>query len=685
MTIGFDRPTGAAADVAELEYISALMQTRMPNLRLDGSIREEDIVLFLSSRYGIQVSPVEIRKVVMNGLGGGDGDDVCIDLMELVAMLLIPTLIKAAAAASRDSSAASAAAVNEATSTGTAGHCEEAEGESGGSASDNENSDPKIQEAKKEVVEESADSPTNRANTHGSSTRVVGGRNISNTNHAGGDAMSNDEARRRPQEPHPDLLAYVLKMILHDVTGDSNPKPLNVKLIQDIFLSYGEVELANDEILLQDMLKAAAGPDVDTSRCRLDDREFIFEIDAFARALTNDVKLYDITNEVRQTTNYFDVFRSHQSTHKIDVQPDLERNVPGEHDGRNDAQQVEIRAVKKKWTASALDMAAGTFRSKLLVVILWVGLVVSYFAYYYDDTNNLYEDCQKEDIENGPGSPEAFLCRVIASIVRWFAIFFSAGFYGLGFVGLGSLGNAIERQGRAAYILPWVGIFFILVFTATSWIDERQPDADAEDHLLYEVTLLLGYMAVAVKIYDFIALCIPPRVLQQKERLAHFFTPLTFKAESSLKQSAAFKMNKLVGNALDLQKVNEKESVIDTHYGQALLAYAKLGEKSEHIGGFKWVWDQIWTGDLFRKEGVWLSARLLAGNTSIILASIWVLTSGGKLKIDANAPHKFHSLFWSLHQFILPAQLLWHSFPCDLLSFSHYICSDPHTANGPRI
>ena len=106
--------------------------------------------------------------------------------------------------------------------------------------------------------------------------------------------MSNDEAKRRPQEPHPDLLAYVLKMILHDVTGDSNPKPLNVKLIQDIFLSYGEVELANDEILLRDMLKAAAGPDVDTSRCRLDDREFIFEIDAFARALTNDVKLYDI-------------------------------------------------------------------------------------------------------------------------------------------------------------------------------------------------------------------------------------------------------------------------------------------------------------------------------------------------------------------------------------------------------
>jgi hypothetical protein len=37
MTIGFDRPSGAAADVKELEYIVALHQTCFP-LRKDGSI-----------------------------------------------------------------------------------------------------------------------------------------------------------------------------------------------------------------------------------------------------------------------------------------------------------------------------------------------------------------------------------------------------------------------------------------------------------------------------------------------------------------------------------------------------------------------------------------------------------------------------------------------------------------------
>lgn len=36
MTISFDRPIGAPADVKELEYVSALTQTCMPDLRVNG-------------------------------------------------------------------------------------------------------------------------------------------------------------------------------------------------------------------------------------------------------------------------------------------------------------------------------------------------------------------------------------------------------------------------------------------------------------------------------------------------------------------------------------------------------------------------------------------------------------------------------------------------------------------------
>ena len=44
MGFGFERPVGASADVAELEYISALHQTDVQELRQDGTIDGERCV-----------------------------------------------------------------------------------------------------------------------------------------------------------------------------------------------------------------------------------------------------------------------------------------------------------------------------------------------------------------------------------------------------------------------------------------------------------------------------------------------------------------------------------------------------------------------------------------------------------------------------------------------------------------
>src|SRR5210317_1885514 len=125
------RPCGAVADVKELEYISALMQTGKNHLREDGSIAACDIVAFLMSRHGIKVSELEVIQKILCTFGDSvvdeqieeDDDDGlqrsnderneedalqrtnkerdeslqsgCIDLIQILAMLLIPTLLKA--------------------------------------------------------------------------------------------------------------------------------------------------------------------------------------------------------------------------------------------------------------------------------------------------------------------------------------------------------------------------------------------------------------------------------------------------------------------------------------------------------------------------------------------------------------------------------------------------------------
>ena len=55
----------------------------------------EDIRLYLKSRHGVVVPEEEVEARMVSGLGGGSHQNGTIDMMELVALLLIPTLIKA--------------------------------------------------------------------------------------------------------------------------------------------------------------------------------------------------------------------------------------------------------------------------------------------------------------------------------------------------------------------------------------------------------------------------------------------------------------------------------------------------------------------------------------------------------------------------------------------------------------
>ena len=100
----FSKPVGATADLRELEYISALHQTSK-SLRRDGSIKPTDITKFLMSRYGIKVTDTEVSQTIAKGFGGGglsEEDGNTLDLTEIVALLLIPELVKAEMSLHRD-------------------------------------------------------------------------------------------------------------------------------------------------------------------------------------------------------------------------------------------------------------------------------------------------------------------------------------------------------------------------------------------------------------------------------------------------------------------------------------------------------------------------------------------------------------------------------------------------------
>jgi len=98
MSIRFLRPVGAVADFNELEYIMALHQSckEVDENFEDGSIDADDVVYFLLSRFGISVTPETVRKNIFSGIAGGDDKDDCLDLAEVLSLLIIPLLLSVA-------------------------------------------------------------------------------------------------------------------------------------------------------------------------------------------------------------------------------------------------------------------------------------------------------------------------------------------------------------------------------------------------------------------------------------------------------------------------------------------------------------------------------------------------------------------------------------------------------------
>ena len=261
MVLSFDRPTGAPADVAELEYVSALHQTALPHARANGSIDANDVRYYLRSRFGVEVTVETVRNQILHGLGGSNKPGEVIDLMELTAILLIPYLCKAA------------------------------------------------------TIERGEPLPEGMV------------------------------------KPERHVMKHVSEMIVHDVFLDekfhsTDEAPLlTPDLLRRVLTSYGEADLAADDKLIESMMEQVGGHDR-------------FDAAALLTGCSADVRLYDISAEVRYATTYETVMgetsggpkkSSDDSNDTVELDQEAESNPP---------------EYKHVYSAPAIDTTADAFWSK---------------------------------------------------------------------------------------------------------------------------------------------------------------------------------------------------------------------------------------------------------------------------------------------------------------------------------
>lgn len=353
----------------ELEYISAIHQTGT-RVRPNGSIKDEDIQLYLKSRFGIVVTLEQVRSTILHGFAGGDEGTLdateVIDMMELTAIILIPLLLKMS------------------------------------------------------IVE--------------------------------GDGKTLPEGVLPPPD---NLLKDVIEMIVHDSGAFAFPTKdgdvlVTVELIKNIFFIYGEPDMANDVDLIREMIDACEDEIIE-------DGQPAFTPRSFGRALTRDVTLFNLTNETRASTIIEDVFGGARE----------EKPTPCDYQDAPQSAVVEavnkghdINDIKFIYTAPAIDVQAGTYRSKLLIVTLWgsVMFLLLRTALGSSPPNG----CEKLYVPQGSVAQNlpGIGCDVEFSVINWlirFAIFCSCGLF---LIGMGGLGNYV---GNTRWYLSLIGMICTLM------------------------------------------------------------------------------------------------------------------------------------------------------------------------------------------------------------------------------
>lgn len=365
----------------------------------------------------------------------------------------------------------------------------------------------------------------------------------------------------------------------------------------------------------------------------------------FAHALTHDVKLYDIQNEVSLATNIENIFKHNNplSTTDATIKRD---NSTGKQEAYKRGEEATVYQEQsqliRRWTLPAIDITAGNYKSKRLIVLLWATILVTYFAYMHDFNRTYAVKCDGDNsfqyyyVNPWGQNAAAMGCEVVNSILGWLDEFWNMSWFGILFVSLGSIGNSVDCS-RAWK--PMVGFFFVLFLVVGNPLVAVlvMKETNEEKIVGYAFSMLLGIVTASLHLAHAASISLSEETWKKIEsclpQIYRMFSSTVFE-ETNVKQAGARKLARLIKNALEVVKAKNNDNVLATHYGTALANYAaKASRKYEETGGMMWAWRRVLGRgkNPFVNEGIWLPARMIAGNIAQYVVIFWVLLGGIRL------------------------------------------------------
>jgi hypothetical protein len=375
---------GAAADVSELEYISALHQTG-PTLRKNGTVSATDVQRFLISRYGIRISH-KVAIDIIRGLGGGSFQPPISVAFAGRNKRLFHRNRKNASKNKKDDETIDNSRQEEKGE-------ESLEEDSKHASIKDEESLEKNSNHARIIDEESLEKGPKRAGNIEEEPEeymdlvqilaillipaLARFRNM-DTNQKNV-VESNPSSNLDPQPPS--LMNDALKVLLKNISvdEDGNMFPLvDVELVEALLLDVGEIERSQDQKLLREMVAVATTPSG-----RLD-------VEAFVQACTSDISAWNAGSEDRFTTFLEDVelmcLSAEDGDKKLEVSQEIMRK--------------------------SIDYVIDSHTSIMILLLVWAFFFFTSITYGALFQSSVYSQCEK----NGD---DDFGCILGSTIATW--------------------------------------------------------------------------------------------------------------------------------------------------------------------------------------------------------------------------------------------------------------------------
>jgi hypothetical protein len=232
--------------------------------------------------------------------------------------------------------------------------------------------------------------------------------------------------------------------------------------------------------------------------------------------------------------------------------------------------------LQRIWTAPSIDMAADTFKSFWWTVIMWFTIVVLFFAYFVGDS--LFSvssrlpgvDCTTADHVSN------FACKCLKGVVVWLEIFVQLAVLGTSFVLLSSFGNSIYhyKSKFVAIAISFLGIIVVLFTTILAYrfsVDTALFSTNKDGNkiggkYIYAASLILGIILLLIQLTNLLRMLVASDTLTTISQVLPIFAASSRKLERNTKRSAAFKLRRMINNALACHVSPETNDISDDQW-----------------------------------------------------------------------------------------------------------------------